>query len=217
MKKIDLVIPTRNRYAKLIDTLNSVPDADWLNIIIVCDGDDITYEMLKKWNGRKIDVRKTRIHVGSVFCRNWAIQGVEDGVIYGTDDITFEPNAIETAFETFNKNFSDDDGVIGFYQIESRFHPTGVALVGQKFLKRYPNKLLFFPGYYHFCCQEVYSLARRLDKFILDENAKLLHLHPQKYKKLIDETHEEARKYKERDFQLRNLRVELKLLWGDNG
>jgi hypothetical protein len=83
-------------------------------------------------------------------------------VLYAVDDIEFQDDAIDNAMKEFNDRFKDDDGVIGFTQIGVRdFHPSGVGLVGKKFLDRYPGRKLFNPMYYHFACQEIHDARIR--------------------------------------------------------
>ena len=194
MKNLDIVIATRDRYEKLKRALNSIPKKSFIKINIIID---------KGCNG-------------AVYCRNLVIPKCEDGVLYATDDMTFEPNAIENALSAFNRKFPDDDGVVGFVQIPDNFHPTGVALVGQKFLQRYPDKQLFNPEYFHFACQEIYWLASRLGKFHQEPTAIIRHYHPAFFKEEMDKTHQEARIHREKDHALMRERQAKGLIWGLN-
>jgi len=221
LKHIDIVIATRNRYEKLKKMLKSIPDEPYIETMIICDGEDNTLdkvleeaEIMEKLNIGMLYA--DRNHKGAVFCRNYAIQYCEDGILYATDDMTFEPNAVENAFNAFNRKFPDDDGVVGFIQIPDNFHPTGVALVGQKFLQRYPNKKLFWPGYYHFACQEVYWLASKLGKFHQEKTAVIRHYHPDFFKNEMDETHREARIHRQKDHDLIMKRMAKGLIWGES-
>jgi len=214
MKKIDLIVATRNRREKLLKMLGSLPASDYLDVRIICDGDQETYDFLK--DNPCYSVELTENHVGSVACRNMLCGKVNDGLLYATDDIVFENGSIEAAFDMFNKFFpDDDDGVVGFVQNRS-FHPTGVALVGQKFLQRYKVKCLFFPGYFHFAAQEIYNHATRLNKFVQCQDAKVFHYHPCFMKDQHDQTHEDARLHKREDMQLKKQREAAGLIWGIN-
>ena len=201
--------------------LKSIPNKPYIRILISIDGELNTInkikeeaEMLKHIN---IGFLYIKGHKGAVFCRSEAISYCQDGILYATDDMTFEPDAIENAFSSFNSHFPDNDGVVGFVQIPDNFHPTGVALVGQKFLQRYPNKQLFNPEYFHFACQEVYWLASKLGKFHQEKTAIIRHYHPAFFKKEMDKTHIEARKYREKDHVLMRERQAKGLIWGDKG
>jgi len=221
MKHIDLIIPTRNRWAKLQRCLRSmpqeVPDVK-LNIIVVCDGDDVTARrLLDKANGFLGRIIYVREHSGSVYCRNLMTQCAEDAVLYATDDIEFRPGAIEAAVRSMAKHFPDGDGIIGFNQgDEHGFSAAGVGLLGQKFLRRYPQRKLFFPEYFHFSCQEIERLGNRLNRLHLEKEAKLVHYHPSFNHKEMDQTHREARVYRKKDLALSSGRRAAHEIWGLN-
>lgn len=226
MKKIDIIVATRNRRDKLINMIKSVwmGNRDHVSIMrIMCDGDHETEDSLVSkimMNGWNENFGPTEVgwikHCGSVSCRNLLCERVEDGILYSTDDIIFDPGSIDAAFRLFNRTFPDDDGVVGFVQNNS-FHPTGIALVGQKFLQRYPNKHLFYHGYYHFAAQEVYELANKYGKFIQCLDARVFHFHPCFMKDQMDDTHNEARIKKSSDMNLMCKRKNAGLIWGDDG
>lgn len=216
MKQITIVIPTRDRIKKLKKTIESIPFEWWIDILIVCDGDRNSYNTIKSWHDQQIDVRLVEENKGAVYCRNSVMQEIKDGVLYATDDIIFEPNSIENAFNAFNAHFPDDDGVVGLVITKvPNYHLTGVALVGKKFLDRYPNRELFYPGYFHFSCQEVYWLAKKYGKFHQEKTAVVQHYHPSFHKEEMDETHREARIHKARDMALIKERQAKGLIWGD--
>jgi len=157
-------------------------------------------------------------HSGSVFCRNLATQCAEDAVLYATDDIEFKLHAIEAAVKSMADHFPDGDGIIGFNQIGKQgFSKSGVALVGQKFLCRYPNRQLFCPEYFHFSCQEIERLGDKLNRIVLEEDASLIHYHPGWNHAEMDRTHNEARICREKDLKLSSKRRARGLIWGDNG
>jgi glycosyltransferase involved in cell wall biosynthesis len=219
MKRIDLIIPTRNRWEKLQRCLNSIPKNIpniELNIIIICDGDLTTAQMLLETNDEQIGrVVYVRDHSGSVYCRNLMTQCAEDAVIYATDDIEFLPGAIEAAVKAMAEHFPDGDGIIGFNQgSHQEFSAAGVALLGQKFLQRYPQRKLFFPEYFHFSCQEIERLGNRLDKLHLEKDAELIHYHPSYNHDEADKTHEEARVKRQADRDLSISRRKDKKIWG---
>jgi len=219
MKKIDIIIPTRNRFMKLMRCLNSIPEKALdikINIIIICDGDKETAKKLIDDNRieRLIYVKGNR---GIVYCRNLVTPTIEDALIYATDDIIFQPRAIEEAIKSMKQHFPDEDGVIGFHIENARSYCiAGVTLIGQPFLRRYPGKKLFYPKYFHFSCQEIERLGNKLSKIYPEKKAKILHYHPAFYHDEIDKTHEEARIYRQRDKKLSMNRKEKGLIWGDS-
>ncbi len=217
MNVIHLVVPTRNRREKLMKMLSSIPEKmiynKTIDVIIICDGDTNTFKYLENYEYYKRILIPN--HIGSVACRNIAINGLNDGVLYATDDIIFKNGSIESAFEMFNRIFVDDDGVVGFVQ-DLPFHPTGIALVGKKFRDRYPNGILFRPTLWHFAAGEIYEHAIKLGKFIQCIDAKVIHTHPNFINDEIDETHKDARIFKNRDMEILSEKAKNGLIWGYN-
>jgi len=221
LKNIDIIIPTRNRYEKLCRCLDSIPKSVGkikIGVVVICDGDSETANKLMGHNDGLI----TRIsvvceHRGSVYCRNLVTQVTEDALIYATDDIEFKEGAIDVAIGAMHKYFPDEDGVIGFNQVNAKsFSIAGVGLVGQKFLCRYPNRKLFYPEYFHFSCQEIERLGKKLNRIKLEEKAELLHYHPAKNLSERDSTHTEARRDRIKDKLISSQRRADEIIWGDN-
>lgn len=220
MKKIDIIIPTRNRWTKLLRCLITIPDAVMdikINVGIVCDADPGTARELRELNDKRIDpIILVQKHRGSVYCRNLLTQKAEDAVLYATDDIEFKPGSIEAAVKAMIEHYPDEDGIVGFRQVNHKhFSKAGVALIGQKFLQRYPQKKLFCPEYFHFSCQEIERLGNKLGKIHLEQKAELIHYHPSFNHHEVDQTHREARIYRKRDRKISSMRREKDLIWGD--
>ena len=218
--KIHVVIPTRNRLKKLERALKTIPNFIMgdipVQIHIVCDGDKQTALHFGN-NGKGIKVLLIPGHNGAVKCRNYALESITSGhVVYATDDIVFRKNAIENAYRALMNRFPDSDGVIGFHQEGNAYHPTGMGLVGEKFLKRYENNHLFNPKYFHFACQEIHWLADKHGKYYLEKNAVIYHYHPQHHREEMDKAHNEARIYRKKDHDLIKDRLAKGLIWGDN-
>lgn len=218
MKNIDLIIPTRYRLQKLERCMRSIPaiaNGIPIRVTVVCDGDQATARYLLA-EPNSIRVIHVKEHSGSVYCRNLVSQTIEDALLYATDDIEFKQNSIAMATKAMEKHFPDGDGVIGFNQINAkRFSIAGVALMGQKFLRRYPDRKFLFPGYFHFSCQEIEFLGKKLGKIVLAKKAHIIHYHPSFMKGESDDTHREARKYRKIDRKLSNQRYASGLVWGD--
>lgn len=217
MKHIDIVIPTRGRRARLEKMLASIPaEAEGVEIqaLVIFDGASEVqdFEAIK---ARGIPAILSEKHQGAVACRNQALAGTKDAILYAVDDIIFQPGSIAAGIRTFRAHFPDDDGAVGFVQIgHVSFHPSGIALVGAAFMNRYPNRELFFPDYFHFASQEVYELARKLGKWAADPQARVLHYHPDRFPTMRDLTHVEARLHKQRDMDLAKTRKTRGLIWG---
>lgn len=219
IKRIDVIIATRNRLEKLYQTIDSIPGNNFgieTYIKICCDGDYKSFLDLTS-NPRLSDLIFVNRHSGAVHCRNILARKCTDAIIYATDDIIFDVGSIKEAIKMFMDKFSDSDGVIGFNQTgNNRFNPAGVGLMGKKFLSRYPDNKLFYPGYFHFACQEIYWTAKKLNKFYLCDTAIVNHLNPFVEKKYMDQTHADARLHKIKDHLLIEERKEKGLMWGIN-
>lgn len=220
MKRLDMIIPTRNRIEKLLRCLKTIPkEAEGVEIVVtvVCDNDSKTaHELIR--NSEVDRIYFVRKHSGSVYCRNLITQTVEDALIYGVDDIEFLPGSIELAIKRMKKIFPDGDGVVGFNYVNGPHQSkTATCLVGQKFLRRYPQRKLFFPKYFHFSCQEIERLATKLGKLHFEENAKVFHHSPIRTEGNMDKTHEEGRKMRKQDRHLSSTRRAKGFIWGDSG
>jgi len=214
MLRMTVLIATRNRLEKLINTLESIPQIDWLDIVVVFDGDKENYDAMSDYRS-DMKCYLVEKHSGSVYCRNYGISKIEENrnILYATDDITFPKRAFDKYLEEFNEAFPDDDGVMGIAQ-NNPHSPTGVALVGKKFIDRYPGRQLFDPKFYHFAAQEVHRLALKLDKFAYSESAATTHYSPNRNKKYMDQTHSDARKRKKEDFALMKKKEQEGSIWG---
>ena len=226
---IDIIIPTRHRPVKLGVCLDSIPtkaisisgNEIQVRVIVISDADPETAQVLL-FHNRVDQLIFVREHSGSVYCRNLATQTAEDMVLYAVDDMQFLSGSIDAALQALQKHFPDGDGVIGLH-MENRSprkggsgNYAGVALVGQKFLKRYLNRKLFFPGYFLFAAQEVTNLAVKLERLYMESEAKFLHFSPGKTGEPGDQTHSEGRHWKNPDRDLRRQRSAAGLLWGES-
>lgn len=216
MKHITIIIPTRNRTDSLFRALNSIPKVDFITTMVVCDNDNYTHEKLQSIESPYIESYNTDDHIGSVACRNLFTPYVDDGLIYMTDDMEFTRGFnFKFLIEQFNILYPDDDGVLGITQNLPDFHPSGIALLGKKFIQRYQYKKVFNPDYWTFAAQEVMWLAKKIGKFNVTKMS-VNHYHPAFNEKLIDQTHHDARMYKSDDMQLMKERESKGLIWGDS-
>lgn len=215
---VDIIVPTRNRLAKLDRMLRTLPReaaGKRINVKIICDDDIDSFAALQQRPG--LEVHLTDKRRGAVYCRNLLIRSTKDALIYATDDIEFSPRAIENAIGAMTARFINDDGVVGFHQEGNSYNPAGVALVGKAFIDRYPDRALFNPAYFHFACQEIHRAALSLGKFHLEKTAVVKHWHPASFKREMDRTHGEARQFRKRDLDLKAARERQGLIWGING
>lgn len=225
MNKIDIIIPTRNRLKKLCRCLDSIPRKGTgldIQVTIVCDGDAKTATAFI--GDERVDqVIFLREHRGSVYARNIATQAIEGHVICAVDDMEFMPGAIEEAHRVLMEKYPDGDGVVGFFRADRDYSKipkassgmyAGVALIGQKFLQRYPNRKLFCPEYFLFAAQEVTNLGTKLGKICVADNAKMFHHAPRKGGGM-DQTHIDGRQHRLIDRATKKRRGEAGTIWGD--
>jgi hypothetical protein len=217
MTYIDLIVATRNRAEKLGRMLDSVPaiaGGKPINIKIIFDGDFKTGEIYEH-DPRIAQIFFTPSRVGSVAARNVVTPMSEDAVLMAVDDIEFAPGSIDAAVAAFEERFQDGDGVVGFNQANlPNFSWAGVVLMGQKFLRRYSGKKIYYPAYHHFACQEIEWLAESLGKMHREPAAKLSHFHPGMKAGKMDETHREARTFRTQDLLLSRERTRHNQIWG---
>lgn len=228
MKHLDLVIPTRNRLEKLRKCLDSIDfkKIDFsFAVIVVTDGDSKTATAMRADQrvNTVIEAPVTkRMPRGSVFCRNLGISQTKDGVSWGVDDVIYEgSDFFNRAFKQYNLVYPNDDGVLAFNVLNNRFRVRkpgqslcGMGMVGTKWLSQYPERNLFYPGYFHFSCQEIVRLGKKLDKITFAPELKVYHLSPSAGE-VVDSTHLEARTKRSSDMILSNTRKHEGYIWGD--
>jgi hypothetical protein len=215
---VTVLIPTRKRWSKLRRTLRTIPAPTGfaLKTVVVVDGDPDLYENVKR-QFPQMESYYLPGHNGSVRTRNFGAQFTEGHLCYATDDVDFMPGCIENAFRLLLEKFPDGDGVIGFHQDYSH-HPTGCALIGSEFLKRYPRNYFLYPGYFHYACQEVMWLAERAGRFYYAiKECKIHHETPFRNATLTDQCHHDARKYRAEDHGIMDSREKLGECWGWDG
>lgn len=216
---IAVIVATRHRLKKLrrmLDSLAGQVSPVLMRVLVVSDADADTARMTRA--DPRVDlVELVEPHRGSVFCRNLLIQRVRtrEAVLYATDDIEFRAGAVQAAASDMIHFYPDGDGVIGFLQENAaKFSIAGVALVGPKFLARYPGRQLFYPGYRHFACQEIERFGRAIGRIELCRRARLFHHHPSQFPDQADETHAEAREFRAADHALSMERRKKGIIWG---
>jgi len=227
MKHLDLIIPTRNRLDKLERMLDSIEFSRIqfdFSVIIVTDNDPISAEKMRQDSrvSKVIEVdSKNGTPIGSVYCRNQGTMLAEDGVSWGVDDVVYDgQDFFNIAFEKYNSIFSNDEGVLAFNVLNNKHRVRkpgqsrcGMGMVGQQWLSQYPKKQLFYPGYFHFSCQEIVRLGKKFSKLEFAEELKVYHLSPCAGE-VVDTTHVDARKYRMKDMKVSGDRKNAGLIWG---
>jgi len=116
-----------------------------------------------------------------------------------SDDIIFEPGAIQAAVNELHTVFPDTDGVIGFdirNMSQKDKCPYAYMLIGNKFFTERLRRTLFHAEYHHFYADmELGEHANKLGRFRTCPTAGLIHFHPSAGY-LADKTHCEGRQEK---------------------
>lgn len=211
MDHITIAIPTRNRLGKLAECLRVIPREPWVRVVVGCDGDFRTAQALTNAEGDFPHILViSPEHIGSMALCNLMSPLAEDGLLCLCDDMFILPGALEAAIERFNAVFPDDDGVLGIHQTGiSSYAPTGVCLMGKKFLDRYPGKQVFNTAYGHFGDVEIFELANKLGKYKFGGQEVAVYHHHEE-----DQTHHDGRKHKVHDAKLRQERRDAGQIWG---
>lgn len=222
-ERLNIVVPTRNRFLKLVEMLQTIPQYDWMELHIGFDGDRTSFERFSNmpgyWKGGQANLYFSMSQIGAIKMRNMMTTKCRGSVLWATDDILFRRGSIEAAWESLWREFPDGDGVVGFRQENAKpagnFCWTGVGIMGEKFLKRYPKQMISFPGYFHFGTREIEHLAKKLMKLYREMDATIFHSHPDFYPNKMDVTHMEARAFHKEDEALKDSRKKQGLIWGD--
>ena len=222
-KKLHIVVPTRNRFTKLVEMMKSIPQYSWMELHLGFDGDRTSFERFSRmtgyWKGGQANLHFSQSQIGAIKMRNLLTAHCNGSILWATDDIRFNHGGIESAWSSLWREFPDGDGVVGFKQDNAKpagnFCWTGVGIMGEKFLERYPKQMISFPGYFHFGTREIETLAVSLKKLYRDENALIFHNHPDFYPDQMDTTHMEARAHHYQDRCLKQDRQTQGLIWGD--
>jgi len=227
MESVTIICPSRGRVKKLERMIASVPDLDWIRILVMADECEETVHALMQHprHGAGLEVYHSPEWIGSVACRNRLAPHAQDGLLWICDDMEFLPGSIERARDIHTAEFPDGDGVVGFAQLLcGTYHPTGVGLMGRLFLHRYHGKIPFYPGYWLFASQEILWLCRHLEdqhpslEFFRHEPAcAVRHYHPARYPHELDRTHADGRRYKKQDQALARERERTGQIWGLQG
>ena len=133
-------------------------------------------------------------------------------ILYASDDLVFYPQTITIAVNQLQRMFPDTDGVIGLNQYQDgrmKGRKYAFALMGRKFVERYPDYMVFCPDYIHFNSdREIGFHAKTLNRFHFCPEAKIVHI------RLKDNTTALGRVVYARDKAVYRERQARKILWG---
>lgn len=226
---IDIVIPTRGRYKKLKNCLNSIiaqitsEKIAHTQIIVYMDtqpevdeflSDTHTKESFKNVHFCTIPFPYTAPKLWNLHLKIMSAHGM----LYLNDDVALAPGCIKQARMDLLLNYPTYDGLVGIRQVnlEGRFDtaPAAFGLIGREFAARFPDKQAFCPDYKHlYIDREIEAYARTVDRFKMSKAA-LFHYHPCLDASWHDHTHDHIRRFKNADSETFKLRQQRHLTWG---
>lgn len=227
---VAIVIPTYKRIKKLTRCINSIYKSTHSNwkITVVCDNNDLeSAKFISDLEDPKIEAivqPEHRFVIGAWnrFAYDYRNDFSWDAMMWCCDDVEFYQHALQQAVTCHEKNFPDNDGVVGFKQVchghnDYQFKWFGQSLLGRAWIERYADAdyQICCPDYKHFYQdEEMWKYANSLGKFVNCPTAILQHYHPDKCKEEMDESHAIPRQYKSQDQATYNVRTNLGLVWG---
>lgn len=211
---VTVTIPTKDRKEKLSKCVASILSSTLhdIKVVILCTNfaKDVEYQPK---NHRIEIIQNPDMRVTEA--QNFMIRNYAEGhVLPISDDMEFDPAAIGAAQYYLIEFFPDSDGVVGLNTVNFDAKDTSIMLIGEKFINRFPDRKIYFPGYKHFGADtELGNFAKRIGRFQFIRDAMVRHFHPACGVPL-DETHYHGRKYLNEDLKLFEERERGRLVWG---
>ncbi len=224
---VNIIIPTYKRFESLARTMKSIKESDHKNIhtIIIMDGfEDDRYEQFKN---EHTEVRCNKERKGWIYSMNETLKGLCDaplehpldvGYFYGADDIVFYPDCITRLIQSMKEIFPTGDGLVSVKQhlilSRSNIRPKksggAFALMGRKFIDKFPDKVAFCPEYFHGTAdREIRNFAVQSGIYHFCIDAILLH-----DRSVKDETRKLRKEAQVEDHVTRRARWAKELTWG---
>lgn len=204
MEKISVVIPTRNRHDRLMETLRSLEKNTYKNIeiIIICDQDLDTYNKLmlngvdKKYSAKLIFTEDNIEWVAGIRLGIQHASG--EFFVYGADDIIFKEDCLEKAMKYFIDKFIDGVGLVKLNDLQN----PRLALHGLTTKKTIEKFDAFSKDYIHFYADTEFTIRTIMNnRFVFCEDAIAEHVHWANRKAYMDKVYVESLKALERDKQ----------------
>lgn len=148
---IGVLLPTRGRYVPLrvcLDSLAKVDNASDLEVIVVCDDDETSFNLANDFNGRnffgKYKVVFIQGRIYSVGAFNKALENCSSEIfIWTADKVTYDKDSVINIYKIFMKRFPDKIGVLG---AGGRFVRANFGMTSKKFIE-YNEGDWFWNGY----------------------------------------------------------------------
>lgn len=178
----DIVIPTYQRFNKLVRCIKSIPDDSNITVYIYFDNRDMeTYAKVKaEFPNRFLSFTVMERKSQAFGIWNFHAQSCSaDIMVYLCDDTELLPETLSNVEKHFEEKFPDTDGVVTFYQTNIKGSDSAMGCIGRKFIERYPNGEVFNPNYVSFYADtDVGDYAKKLSKFHFGTDCGIIHYHP---------------------------------------
>jgi len=225
--RVNIIIPAYMRFKSLKRTMKSIRESDHKDIytIIIMDGfQDERYEQFKD---DETEVRQNVERKGWIYSMNETLKHLcdsppqhplESGYFYGADDIVFYPDCISRLVKAMKEIFPTGDGLVSTKQhlilsrekIKPKKCGGAFALMGRKFVDRFPNKEAFCPEYFHGSAdREIRNFAVQAGIYHFCQDAIVLHDRSKK-----DECRKLRKAAQPKDHEVRRERWAKELVWG---
>jgi hypothetical protein len=215
-RRVDVFCASIGRIEALERMIASVRESTHPARVLVGAGDAATVELCERHAdiARCVYSSRANERTGCTSALNLVFRELIEGdALFCTDDIRFDPRAIEIAMETLYTRFTDGDGVVGLRQSNiPQGYDLAFPLMGAAFLQRFRaggsdggdaengGGDLFFPGYYHqYNDAELGETVKTWGNWVFEPNATVEHDHPCATGLAPDETFVRARTMKTAD------------------
>ena len=201
---IGILLPTRGRYVPLrvcLDSLAESDNASDLEVVVVCDEDETSYNLAKDFNGQQFFGRYgiflTDHRVYSVAAFNVALKCCFSEIFLWTaDKVTYDQDTIVNIYKRFVKVFPDKIGVLA---VGGRSVRANFGMSSKKFIE-YNDGCWFWDGYVmNYCDDELSHRAVLLGRYRHMKNSGLCVHNSVVEKFLLYENEEEKIKMKKID------------------
>lgn len=182
---ISVIIPTRRRLERTVACIREFNRTTGdCEVIVVCDGDREALERLQQENC-KVLYQEQR---GAVSAWNLGLKHSSGQyVVLGANDLRPQDGWAEEALRVM-RSLPDGGGLVG---LNTGDHGESLAthfMVTRRFIKSSLGGVLATPHYRHcFVDNEANERAKRAGRFAYAENSRLIHDHPSKGKREVDE------------------------------
>lgn len=219
--KIDIVLPSYHRNEPLKNCLKSITVAvdkaklDATIAVGYSDEEDLRKSVTFCEEYGIVQFMHVGVFTQPNFWNVYLGKMESDALVYLNDDVLLDEDCFVEAMKIFDKG-----KVIGLCQSNAN-NPTACStafgIMGINFINLFQDRIVFCPNYESlYVDEEVGVLAKKLDRFVYCEKAKLQHLHPAFTGKQPDETHKWNKRNKQKDVLVYNKRKKLGLLWGES-